>query len=123
MNTFRGGSKLRYTVAKGESASIEFPAAPQIATWTGTIQRGDEYEMINHDDYSWQNIMATAAIAVTQVYASAEAALFVTGDDSLWGVGYRANGNERNLRKIETPAECRNFKKIAHGKFFRVALT
>ena len=68
----------------------------------------------------------SAACSAVQVYACHEAAIFVGGDDSLWGIGYRAQGNGADkckLRRIEAPAECRNFKKIAHGKFFRVALT
>lgn len=44
----------------------------------------------------------------------------------MWGMGYRAQGSGADnckLTKIEAPGDCRNFKKIAHGKFFRVALT
>ena len=51
--------------------------------------------------------------------------MYVGGDESIWGVGYRNQGSGDNcrLRRIETPAECRNYKKVVQGKFHRVILT
>ena len=54
------------------------------------------------------------------------AAMFVGGDDSIWGIGYRPNGqgNEKaQLQKVPAPEAMRNFKKVAHGKYFRLVLT
>ena len=52
--------------------------------------------------------------------------MFVGGDDSIWGIGYRPNGqgNEKaQLQKVPAPEAMRNFKKVAHGKYFRLVLT
>mmetsp|Transcript_21015 Transcript_21015/g.28264 ORF Transcript_21015/g.28264 Transcript_21015/m.28264 type:complete len:249 (+) Transcript_21015:2219-2965(+) len=52
--------------------------------------------------------------------------MFVGGDESIWGMGMRTqgrNGDDPKLRRIEAPESMRNFKKIAHGKFFRLVLT
>ena len=51
---------------------------------------------------------------------------FVGGDESVWGWGYRSQGaGEENvkLRRIESPEGMKNFKKVAHGKYFRCVLT
>ena len=52
--------------------------------------------------------------------------MFVGSDDSIWGMGYRAQGSseeEVKLKKLDAPEEMRNIKDICHGKFFRAVIT
>ena len=88
-NSFKSGSKLSVTIPKGESAVINFPAKPQIINFSGRMScRNQSYEITKNNE--WHMMQDTAQCAAVQVYSSHEAALFVGGDDSLWGMGYRA---------------------------------
>ena len=52
--------------------------------------------------------------------------MFVGNDESVWGMGYRAQGlaaENRALKVLETPHNLKNFKKVVHGKFLRCILT
>ena len=52
--------------------------------------------------------------------------MFVGSDESVWGMGYRAQGLEvenRALLMLKSPASLKNFKKVVHGKFIRCILT
>ena len=52
--------------------------------------------------------------------------MFLGGDGSIWGIGYRCQGaGEENckLKKITAPDAMRNIKDVCHGKFFRAVVT
>ena len=125
INSFKSGKKLSINIPKGQSAEINFPAKPQVINFSGRMYcRNQDYSIEKKDE--WFMMQDTTQCAAVKVFSCHEAALFVGGDDSLWGLGYRSQGSGSDnckLFKIETPGDCRNFKKIAHGKFFRVVLT
>ena len=124
VGAFKSGKTLPLHLDAGESATINFPVRPQIINYSGKLHcRGQDFSM---DHESWTMLEDTAQCAVAQVYSCHEAAIYVSADDTIWGVGYRAQGQGRDncsLRRIEKPDDCCNYKKIAHGKFFRVILT
>ena len=125
INSFKSGKKLSINIPKGQSAEINFPAKPQVINFSGRMYcRNQDYSIEKNNE--WFMMHDTTQCAAVKVYSCHEAALFVGGDDCLWGLGYRSQGSGTEnckLFKIETPGDCRNFKKIAHGKFFRVVLT
>jgi hypothetical protein len=51
--------------------------------------------------------------------------MFVSADETIMGMGFRVQGKAEQsaMRVIEKPSECRDFKRVAIGKFFRVILT
>lgn len=124
VNSFKTGRKLMVRVPKGQAATVEFPVRPLLASFAGRLYcRGQDYTV---EHTALTRMQETAECAAVRVYAMQEAALFVGGDESLWGIGYRAQGSGRDkcqLRRIEAPEGCRNIRKVAHGKFFRVVLT
>ena len=122
--SFKSGRKLLLQVPQGTTASIEFPVRPQIVSMTGRLYcRNQNYEI---NDESWESQAETAQCAAVQVISMHHSVMFVGGDESIWGMGFRSQGmGEENckLRRIESPEGMKNLKKVAHGKFFRVVLT
>ena len=51
--------------------------------------------------------------------------MFVNEDDSLWAMGKGLSGPKDQgwLRELERPTDCRDFKKVFHGKQFRLVFT
>jgi len=68
----------------------------------------------------------TSAVSAVKVVAMHNSVMFVGGDESVWGMGMRTQGRNSDdvkLKKIEQPEAMKSFKKVVHGKFFRLVLT
>lgn len=88
VNSFKTGRKLFVRVPKGQAATVEFPVRPLLASFSGRLYcRGQDYTV---EHTALTRMQETAECAAVRVYAMQEAALFVGGDESLWGIGYRA---------------------------------
>mgnify|MGYP003885840291 CR=1 FL=1 len=99
---------------------------PQIVNFTGRIGGSRFGGMEDLSKEAFTPLQETAQCAAVKVVAMHHAAMFVGGDDSVWGVGYRPSGqgnDNAQLKRVSAPESMRNFKKIAHGKFFRLVLT
>jgi alpha-tubulin suppressor-like RCC1 family protein len=51
--------------------------------------------------------------------------MFVGADEQIMGFGFRVQGkaDQSAMRLIDRPTDCRDYKKVAIGKFFRIILT
>ena len=52
--------------------------------------------------------------------------MFISANESIWGMGYRAQGAGKDnckLRRIDAPVTMKNIKEVCHGKFFRAVIT
>ena len=124
--SLKSGKNMSIVVPAGTSATIEFPVRPQIVNFTGWIG-GNRYggmEEITHESFT--PLQDTAQCAAVKVVAMHSSVMFIGGDESIWNLGYRCHGqgNEKaQLQKVPAPETMRNFKKVAHGKFFQLVLT
>ena len=119
----KSGKNLKMLLEKGEKAKIEYPAFPQLLQYSGYIKsRHDVLERVSE----WTKLEKSTEASPVEVHALHHYFTMVGGDGSIWGCGFRQNGYDREceeLKQIPLPAECRNIKKVAQGKFVRVILT
>jgi len=65
------------------------------------------------------------SIDPVDVYVAHHQAMFVGSDESIMGTGFRVQGtdNDVKMRTINRPDECKDYKKVIIGKFFRLIFT
>ena len=122
---YKSGRDLYVRVPKGESAQIDFPVYPQLASYSGNIY-DRRFASWDFNSEVLKTIDETSQCAAVKVVAMHNSVMFVGGDESIWGMGMRTQGRnseDPKLKRIQAPDSMRNFKKIAHGKFFRLVLT
>ena len=122
--TIKSGKKIKMSVPKDSTVTLEFPVYPQLLQYSGTVTC--RHSNNNLEKTEWDNLSSSSKCAAVAVYAMHQAFCLVGGDESIWGFGKRAQGVEDHhevLRKIELPEGCKNYKKVVHGKFFRLILT
>ena len=58
-----------------------------------------------------------------KVVACHQALFMELADGTVWGLGHFGPPFYREYAQIEIPDDCKNIKKLAHGKFTRYILT
>ena len=100
-------------IPAGAKATIEFPMASSQLKYTGWLTAG--LDLNNLDAFDWIPLEAALDMSVFQVYGSGNAMMFVTDDESVWGMGKKVQGGYEDgsqLKRLELPHNCRNFKKV-----------
>ena len=119
----KSGKNLKMVLEKGQKATLEYPAYPQILQYSGHVRtRHDSIARVNE----WTKLEKSTQCAPVEVHAMHQYFTLVGGDGSIWGCGLRTNGYEREreeFQQIPVPSECQNYKKVVQGKFLRVILT
>ena len=118
------GIKVAYTVKKGKKATIKYPAYPLMLMYSGKLHRRNDDCFDDMTELT--NLEKSSSVGAVSVHAMHQAFVLMTGSGEMWGCGFRAQGSSEDqeiLRKIETPSDCTNIRKVVHGKFFRIILT
>ena len=92
---------MSITVPAGTKATIEFPVRPQIVNFSGWIggNRFGGMEEINYESFT--PLQDTAQCAAVKVVAMHSCVMFVGGDDSIWNLGYRCNGQGNEKAQLQ----------------------
>jgi hypothetical protein len=84
-------------IAANEEVTIEFPVSVNDVKMSGKmiVRNGDD---VVHEDYL--PLEGIEQISASSVYARHHHAMFVSSDEQVMGIGYRACGKEENMHKL-----------------------
>ena len=121
--TFAQGKQNSMKIDANEEVTIEFPVAINEVKMSGRmmVRNGDD---VRHEDFKM--IEGTEQISASKVHSRHHHAMFVSSDEQVMGMGFRACGKgegAHKLKLLERPEDCHGYKKVCAGKFFRLILT